>query len=164
MKQLKEIVAIDPDYECPEEESSQFKRSELSRVDAWLEVFVIYFLTKDHINTSNKLLGNNPDNAYAHYLRGSYYLCKNYRLENAEEELLKAISLNPSYLDARWYLAVVYYSQGKDPELIKAQLKAIIEEKPDYECTDEAFPKIRYRSIKTLRADTWLKSLNGLSD
>ena len=161
VKQLEAIIAVNPDYECPYESFPEFRQSNISRADLWLESHITHFMVSNRLDNAKIILKNYPDNAHAHYLLGTVYLIRKYNIEKVEEELLKAISLDPNHWDARWYLAVVYYTQGKDPELIKTQLEEIIEGNPDYECTDDAFPRIRYRTIKTLRAYDWLKSFTN---
>ncbi len=58
-----------------------------------------------------------------------YFKQKNY--DQAKDKLLKAIKLDPSYLDAHYYLGVVAY-ELKDYQLSKNELKTVLFLEPDH--------------------------------
>ncbi|MFA6109196.1 MAG: hypothetical protein WDA75_10530 [Candidatus Latescibacterota bacterium] len=94
---------------------------------------------------ARRILAREPDNAYAHYLLGTVLLNRqtdDRQLGWAEEELRRAVELDPENWDARWFLAAVYtYKDRPTKSLrnIRPQLDAILQGSPGYRCTDKLF-------------------------
>lgn len=94
---------------------------------------------------ARRILAREPDNAYAHYLLGTVLFNRwtdDRHLDRAEEELRRAIELDPVNWDARWFLAAVYTYKDRPTKSLKnirPQLDAILQGSPGYRCTDKLF-------------------------
>jgi tetratricopeptide (TPR) repeat protein len=116
------------------------------------------------------LLAENPSSARGHYLLGAILFNRenrDIRYKNAEREFLKAVSLDPGLLDARFLLAVIYclrYERNErrePPRKATAQLEEILKRNPDYSFRDWPFPLDIFLAthMKDTRASTWLDRL-----
>ena len=120
----------------------------------------------DRLVEARGMLEKNSDAARGHYLLGTVYWIEyhsstdiNDYPENktkAQEELLRAIALEPTLNDARWYLATLYDSK-REKKLWREQLETIVKNEPSYRCRDELFYLQFVDELSEFRADKWLQ-------
>lgn len=88
---------------------------------AWCETDAEY---RQFIEVGNKLIKENPDSYRGYACRGSAYnFLQKYDL--AEKDLLKALSLNPSYAGIYAHLATLYYDTKRYEKALSASRKVI---------------------------------------
>ncbi|MBL0188700.1 MAG: hypothetical protein IPP97_23500 [Candidatus Obscuribacter sp.] len=88
---------------------------------AWCETDAEY---RQFIEVGNKLIKENPDSYRGYACRGSAYnFLKKYDL--AEKDLLKALSLNPSYAGIYGHLASLYYETKRYEKAVVASRKVV---------------------------------------
>ncbi|MBL0188708.1 MAG: hypothetical protein IPP97_23540 [Candidatus Obscuribacter sp.] len=100
---------------------------------AWCETDAEY---RQYIEVGNKLIKENPDSYRGYACRGSAYgYLKKYDL--AERDLLKALSLNPSYAGIYAHLASLYFETKRYEKSLFASRKVIelgSEAQESYDC------------------------------
>ncbi|MFC1541564.1 hypothetical protein ACFL50_03835 [Candidatus Latescibacterota bacterium] len=104
-----------------------------------IELYFMQNIAYDRLNTAQLLLQENPNNAHAHFLRGTVIFNRGIDPVERQKSLREfelAVENDPEHWDARWFLALHYMQQ---PEKLREQLEAIITGNPDYRCTDEAY-------------------------
>jgi hypothetical protein len=111
-----------------------------------IEISIMQDKFYERLALARKILVKEPNSAFAHYLTGT--VCFNRfsmdynQLNEAEKELQTALSIDPNYLDAQWFLALVYIYKdikSKTFKESKAQLEKMARDNPDYRCTDELY-------------------------
>jgi len=100
---------------------------------AWCETDAEY---RQYIEVGNKLIKEHPDSYRGYACRGSAYnFLKKYDL--AERDLLKALSLNPSYAGIYAHLASLYFDTKRYEKALFASRKVIelgSEAQESYDC------------------------------
>ncbi|MBW2000062.1 MAG: tetratricopeptide repeat protein [Deltaproteobacteria bacterium] len=91
----------------------------------------IALLEKDFaaaLNYFNVAIRSNPEDSFAYYFRGLCYIRKG-ESRLAQQDLLKALELNPGLLDARLALARLYLGQRKQ-KLASQQIGELVKQAP----------------------------------
>ena len=107
-----------------------------------IEVRYMQPLLYQRLVTSKLKLQTDPDDAQAHFELGTVYFNQdNYESDRAERAFLKALSLDPKHLPARYFLATMYIRKT-DWDAAVRELEYIQQMDPEYACQDPALPGI----------------------
>ncbi|MBT4485275.1 MAG: hypothetical protein HOC71_16535 [Candidatus Latescibacteria bacterium] len=132
-----------------------------------IEIFIMNDIRYERLVNAKKILKENSDNVHAHFLLGTAYFVEDvhkvgyeiYGSVKSEKEFLRVLELDPKHLDARWYLAAIYYYR-KSKEKSRKLIEEIIAENPNYICTDKVYPRPSEPIIPWGSAKSWLKELD----
>ncbi len=108
-----------------------------------IRITVMQDVPFERMEIARRILKTDPKNAYARYLLGSVHFSRRNMADaqtaNTDEELRKAISLDPKLWDAHWLLTLNYIKANvaqKNLKEVKRLLAPILRENPEYRCTD----------------------------
>jgi hypothetical protein len=141
-----------------------------------IDIRIIQKAVYDNMAEAWALLQTNPKSARGHYLLGTVLFNRSVMMydnrdiprAHAEKEFLKALELDPGLLDARYFLAAIYYLRSHRrwlQESARAQLQEILRRDPDYSCKDAAFPARFYGRLGNYgtRASSLLAAYENLA-
>jgi hypothetical protein len=122
-----------------------------------IEIFIMNDVRYDRMVNARKILQKDPNNAHAHYMLGTAIFMKDSKkvggeiigTAESEKEFLKAIELDPHHLDAKWYLASLYFKRDEKPKALNL-LREIAKEMPEYYCSDKLYNVYRGTDYKML--------------
>jgi len=114
--------------------------------------------------TAEKVLEDDPENAHAHYLLGTVRFVRSEPggegWDDARSAFLAAVENDPHHLEARWFLATMYFLEGNLPGA-REQLEAIADDDPDFTIDDEAFPSWAMEAVPGETAGAWLRGMKS---
>ena len=158
------IVEISPNGYRHDDESLVWRFTDFEPTEN-IEIKVMEKKVYERLVSAREMLKNNSDDAQGHYLLGTVYWIEHFSStgaddyreseEKAQKEFLRAVELDTTLNDARWYLATLYDNR-REKMLWREQLEAIVKNEPLYRCRDELFYLQFIDELNEFRADKWL--------